>query len=130
LFFGALALEDIVGVVFFATVAPVLNEVVLEVAGDGPAALHVHGAALFLRTARPQLVVVDLLNAGQHLTRLIHLFLVSSHLVDLDLPIAFIAALISVHLRTWWQHFIAQQQRANFESVIALAIPDIDMVVK
>ena len=110
MFFGALAFEDVNASLFVESGAPIRDHVILQLARHGSISFHVDGAASLLGAARPQLVVVDLIDAGQHLTGFFHLLMVAGHLINADLPLGLVLAHVRIWLLAGRQHLVSQQQ--------------------
>ena len=110
MFFRALAFEDINASLFIESGAPIRDHVILQLACHGSISFHVDGAATLLGPAGPQLVVVDLIDAGQHLTGFLHLLMVAGHLIDTDLPLRLVLAHVGIWLLARWHYLVAQQQ--------------------
>ena len=110
MFFGALAFEDVNASLFVESGAPIRDHVILQLACHGSISFHVDGAATLLGPAGPQLVVVDLIDAGQHLTGFFHLLMVAGHLIDADLPLRLVLAHVGIWLLARRQHLVAQKQ--------------------
>ena len=86
------------------------DDVLLELAGDRSSALRVHSSSFNSSTLRTQLVVIHLVNLFKHFTGFVHLLTIAGHLVDRDLPLALVPALLGVEVGTRRHHLITKEK--------------------